>query len=54
MPKVWGNIGTTKIIEINPERKQEAFERGLTIYAEMRFEQWKKGELVIEAFKEID
>ena len=53
MAIVWGYIGTTKIIELNPEKKQEAFERGLMIYAERRFEQWKNGELVIRKINKI-
>jgi len=31
MSKVWGYIGTTKIVEINPEKKIEAMTRGLKI-----------------------
>lgn len=31
MSRVWGYIGTTKIIELNPEKKEEAFGRAMEI-----------------------
>lgn len=34
MSKVWGYIGTTQIIELNPERKKEALLRGYKILIE--------------------
>lgn len=47
-PKVWGYIGTTKIIELNPEKKEEAFERGLKILAELKMKRLREGKLSIK------
>lgn len=41
--KVWGYIGTTKIILVNPEKMDEAFERGIRVLAELRMNDLKKG-----------
>lgn len=46
--KVWGYIGTTKIIELNPEKKAEAFERGLRILAELKLKKLREGQLRID------